>query len=45
LGAAPTFVQGMVRRLYNDWARENGVTEMTPEAMNRARDQLGMTGM
>jgi hypothetical protein len=45
LAAAPTFVQGMVRRLYNDWARENGVDEVTPQVMNQAREQLGLSGM
>jgi hypothetical protein len=45
LAAAPGFVQGMVRRLYNDWARENGVTEITPQVMNQARDALGLEMM
>jgi hypothetical protein len=45
LAAAPVFVQAMVRRLYTDWAREQGIDEITPEIMNRAREQLGMTGM
>ncbi len=45
LAAAPAFVQGMVRRLYNDWARENGVTEITPQVMNQARDALGLEMM
>jgi hypothetical protein len=45
LAAAPTFVQGMVRRLYTDYARQKGYTEITPAVMNEARDALGMTGM
>jgi hypothetical protein len=45
LAAAPRFVQGMVRRLYADWAREHGVTEVTPEIMNRAREDLGLMEM
>jgi hypothetical protein len=45
LAAAPVFVQGMVRRLYGDWARERGIKEITPQVMNEARDALGMTGM
>ena len=45
LSAAPTFVQGMVHRLYTDYARQNGYTEITPAVMNEARDKLGMTGM
>jgi len=45
LAAAPGFVQGMVRRIYNDWARENGITEITPQVMNQARETLGMEMM
>jgi hypothetical protein len=45
LSAAPTFVQGMVRRLYNDYARQKGYVEITPSIMNEARDALGMKGM
>lgn len=45
LAAAPPFVQSMVRRLYNDWAREHGYHEITPQVMNAARDALGMTEM
>lgn len=45
LAAAPSFVQGMVRRLYTDWARQKGYTEITPAVMNEARDALGMAGM
>ena len=45
LAAAPTFVQGMVRRLYTDWAKQRGYTEITPAVMSEARDNLGMEGM
>ena len=45
LGAAPTFVQGMVRRLYTDWAKQQGYAEITPAVMSEARDSLGMEGM
>jgi hypothetical protein len=45
LAAAPTFVQGMVRRLYTDYARQKGYTEITPAVMTEAREALGMTGM
>ena len=41
----PRFVRGMVKRIYLDWAKENGLTEMTPEAMDRARTELGLEGM
>ena len=45
LSAAPSFVQGMVHRLYTDYAQQKGYTEITPAIMNEARDALGMTGM
>lgn len=45
LSAAPTFVQGIVQRLYTDYARDKGYTEITPAIMNEAREALGMTGM
>jgi hypothetical protein len=45
LSAAPSFVQGMVHRLYTDYARQKGYHEITPAIMNEARDALGMTGM
>jgi hypothetical protein len=45
LSAAPSFVQGMVRRLYTDYARQRGYAEITPAVMNEAREALGMTGM
>ena len=45
LAAAPTFVQGMIRRLYVDYAKQKGYAEITPAVMNEAREALGMTGM
>jgi hypothetical protein len=45
LSAAPSFVQGIVHRLYTDYARQKGYAEITPAIMNEARDALGMTGM
>jgi hypothetical protein len=45
LSAAPSFVQGMVHRLYTDYARQHGYTEITPAIMNEAREKLGMMGM
>lgn len=45
LSAAPVFVQGMVRKLYSDYARRQGYREITPKIMNEAREALGMTGM
>ena len=45
LAAAPSFVQGMVYRLYTDYARQKGYAEITPAVMSEARDALGMSGM
>jgi hypothetical protein len=45
LSAAPTFVQGMVRRLYTDYAQQKGYSEITPAVMTEAREALGLTGM
>ncbi len=45
LAAAPSFVQGMVHRLYTDYARQKGYAEVTPAVMSEARDALGMGGM
>ncbi len=45
LERVPSFVRGMVKRIYNDWAREKGVSEITPESMDRARTELGLEGM
>jgi hypothetical protein len=45
LAAAPGFVQGMVRRLYTDWAKRNGYEEVSPAVMSKARDALGMSEM
>ena len=45
LEKVPSFVRGMVKRIYTDWAREKGVTEITPDIMDRARTELGLEGM
>ena len=45
LSAAPSFVQGMIRHLYTDYARQKGYAEITPAVMTEAREALGMTGM
>ncbi len=45
LERVPSFVRGMVKRIYSDWARQNGVSEITPEIMDRARTELGLEGM
>ena len=41
----PSFVRGMVKRIYADYARERGITEITPAVMDRARSDLGLEGM
>lgn len=45
LGRVPSFVRGMVRRIYTDWAREREIGTITPEVMDRARTDLGLEGM
>jgi hypothetical protein len=42
LARVPGFVRGMVRGLYDDWAREHGASEITIELMDRAREELGL---
>lgn len=41
----PSFVRGMVKRIYTDYAREHGIAEITPGIMDRARSELGLEGM
>jgi hypothetical protein len=45
LARVPTFVRGMVKRIYTDWAKDNGVQVITPDIMDRARTELGLEGM
>ncbi len=45
LERVPGFVRGMVRRLYCDWARDRGVSVITPEVMDSAKADLGLEGM
>lgn len=45
LTRVPSFVRGMVKRIYLDWAKENGIATITPEVMDRARTELGLEGM
>ncbi len=45
LDAVPSFVRGMVKRIYADYAKERGIHEITPEIMDRARTELGLEGM
>lgn len=45
LANVPSFVRGMVRRIYADYALERGIAVITPEVMDTARRQLGLEGM
>ena len=45
LGNVPSFVRGMVKRIYTDYARERGIPEITPAVMDSARTELGLEGM
>jgi hypothetical protein len=44
-GAGAELVRGMVKRIYADYAREQGIATITPEMMDRARSDLGLEGM
>jgi hypothetical protein len=45
LANVPSFVRGMVKRIYTDYARDHGIVEITPAVMDRARSDLGLEGM
>jgi len=45
LARVPTFVRGMVKRIYADYAKERGIAEITPAVMDTARAELGLEGM
>ncbi|MGH7502485.1 MAG: PCP reductase family protein [Longimicrobiales bacterium] len=45
LARVPSFVRGMVKRIYADWAVERGIAEITPAVMDTARADLGLEGM
>jgi hypothetical protein len=45
LQSVPSFVRGMVKRIYTDYAREHGIGTISPEIMDRARIDLGLEGM
>lgn len=42
LGRAPSFVQAMVRKGVEEFAREKGYAEITPLVMDEARSSMGM---
>ena len=45
LGRVPSFVRGMVKRIYADYARERDIDVVTPAVMDQARTDLGLEGM
>ena len=45
LARVPSFVRGMVKRIYVDYAKERGIAEITPAVMDTARSELGLEGM
>lgn len=45
LSRVPGFVRGMVKKIYNEYALERGIGELTPEIMDQARTDLGLEGM
>ena len=45
LARVPSFVRGMVKKIYSDYARERSIAEITPAIMDRAREELGLEGM
>jgi hypothetical protein len=45
LDRVPGFVRGMVKKIYQDYAAERGIDQITPEVMDRARHDLGLEGM
>jgi predicted RNA-binding Zn-ribbon protein involved in translation (DUF1610 family) len=45
LARVPSFVRGMVKKIYGDYAKERGISEITPAVMDTARAELGLEGM
>ncbi len=45
LQRVPSFVRGMVKKIYADYARQHGIPEITPAVMDSARAELGLEGM
>jgi proto-chlorophyllide reductase subunit len=45
LERVPSFVRGMVKRIYADYAAERGIAVITPAVMDTARTELGLEGM
>lgn len=45
LERVPSFVRGMVKRIYADYAHDHGIDTITTDVMDRARSDLGLEGM
>lgn len=45
LARVPSFVRGMVKRIYADYARDHRITLITTAVMDQARTDLGLEGM
>jgi hypothetical protein len=45
LARVPSFVRGMVKRIYADYAAERGISVITPDVMDTARRELGLEAM
>ena len=45
LSRVPSFVRGMVQRIYADYAAERQIAVITTEVMDTARRELGLEGM
>jgi hypothetical protein len=45
LQRVPSFVRGMVKRIYSDYARERQIAVIDTTVMDRARVELGLEGM
>jgi hypothetical protein len=45
LGRVPSFVRGMVQRIYSDYAAERHIAVITTDVMDTARRELGLEGM
>jgi hypothetical protein len=45
LARVPSFVRGMVKRIYTDYAVEHAIDVVTTDVMDQARRELGLEGM
>jgi len=45
LAKVPSFVRGMVKKIYTEYAVDHAIAVVTPEVMDRARTDLGLEGM